>query len=339
MFGDCLVRVRMSATLVIEMPGLPPSHMRLEDIQAIKAAFGERLQEHTPLERFTAARIGGPADFLLEVTSADELAQAASLLWELELPFVVLGGGSNVLVSDAGVREVIILNRARRVHFDEQATPPTAWAESGANFGTLARQAAQRGLAGLEWAAGIPGTVGGAVVGNAGAHGGDAAGNLLLAEILHHTGETGSTAFVRSLWPVEKMDFTYRNSSLKRQPMQAVVLSALLRLERGDPQAVQARLDAFVAQRRRTQPKGASMGSMFKNPPGDYAGRLIEAAGLKGYRTGSAQISPLHANFFINQGGASAADIRSLIELAQQTVADRFGVKLELEIELVGEWS
>ena len=122
----------------------------------MKAAFGERLQEHIPLERFTAARIGGPADFLLEVTSADELAQAASLLWELELPFVVLGGGSNVLVSDAGVREVVILNRARRVHFDEQATPPTAWAESGANFGTLARQAARRGLAGLEWAAGIP---------------------------------------------------------------------------------------------------------------------------------------------------------------------------------------
>jgi len=364
MFEDCY------ANLVIEMPGLSPSHMRLEDIQALKAAFGERLQEHTPLERFTAARIGGPADFLLEVTSADELAQAACLLWDLDLPFIVLGGGSNVLVSDAGVREVVILNRARQVRFDEiNLITPTVWAESGANFGMLARQAAQRGLAGLEWAAGIPGTVGGAVVGNAGAHGGDTAGNLLLAEILHHTEETGSVASgrelptfgsergnLRSLWPVEMMDFSYRNSAIKRQPMQSrthpqtesrkhsirlthIVLSALLRLERSDSQEVQARIDAFVAQRRRTQPPGASMGSMFKNPLGDYAGRLIEAAGLKGYRTGGAQISPLHANFFINLGQASAADIRSLIELAQQTVADKFGVKLELEIELVGEWS
>jgi UDP-N-acetylmuramate dehydrogenase len=339
MFGDCDLRTERMQHLVIEMPSLSLSHMRLEDIQALKAAFGERLQENIPLERFTAARIGGPADFLLEVTSADELAQAASLLWDMDLPFIVLGGGSNVLVSDAGVREVLILNRARQVRFDEQVTPPTVWAESGTNFGMLARQAAQRGLAGLEWAVGIPGTVGGAVVGNAGAHGGDTAGNLLLADILHHTGETGSADSGRSLWPVEIMDFTYRNSALKRQPMQAIVLSALLRLERSDPQEVQARIDAFVAQRRRTQPPGASMGSMFKNPLGDYAGRLIEAAGLKGYRTGSAQISPLHANFFINLGGASAADIRSLIELAQKTVADRFGVRLELEIELVGEWS
>jgi UDP-N-acetylmuramate dehydrogenase len=338
MFGDYDVRTERMQHLVIEMPGQSHFPMRLEDLQALKAAFGERLQEHVSLERITAARIGGPADAFVEVDSADDLAQAASLLWGLNLPFIILGGGSNVLVSDAGVRGVVVLNRARQVRFNEQANPPTVWAESGTNFGKLARQAAQLGLAGLEWAAGIPGTIGGAVVGNAGAHGGDMAGNLLLAEILHHKEGTGSVASERSLWPVEKMDFTYRNSALKRQPGQAIVLSALLRLERSDPQVIQARIDELVAHRHRTQPPGASMGSMFKNPPGDYAGYLIEAAGLKGHRIGRAQISPLHANFFINLSGATAADIRNLIELARETVFDKFGVKLELEIELVGEW-
>jgi UDP-N-acetylmuramate dehydrogenase len=323
---------------VIEMPGLSHSPMRSEDLQALKAAFGERLQERIPLQRITAARIGGQADAFLEVDSADDLAQAASLLWDLDMPFIILGGGSNVLVSDAGVRGVVVLNHARQVRFDEQANPPKVWAESGTNFGMLARRAAQLGLAGLEWAAGIPGTIGGAVVGNAGAHGGDMAGNLLLAEILHHIVGTGSATTERSLWPAEKMNFSYRNSALKRQPGQAIVLSALLKLERSDPQVIQARIDEFVAHRRRTQPPGASMGSMFKNPPGDYAGYLIEAAGLKGYRIGRAQISPLHANFFINLGGATAADIRKLIELARETVRSKFGVELELEIELVGEW-
>src|SRR5574341_616464 len=126
-----------------------------------------------PLDRFTSARAGGPADALLEVSSADELALAATTLWSEDLPWMILGGGSNVLVSDAGVRGVVLLNRARQVAFRETSEPPTVWAESGSNFGLVSRQAAIRGLAGLEWAAGIPGTVGGAVVGDAGAHGGD----------------------------------------------------------------------------------------------------------------------------------------------------------------------
>jgi UDP-N-acetylmuramate dehydrogenase len=227
------------------------------------------------------------------------------------------------LVSDAGLHGVVILNRARRVRFVQNNELPTVWTESGTNFGTLARRAAERGFSGLEWAGGIPGTVGGAVVGNAGAHGHDMAGSLVLAEILHHIPQAG--AMVES-WPVEKLDYSYRSSILRsaRSDLQSqlggeaypqvVVLSAVLRLEHSTPQAVGSRMDDLIAYRRRTQPPGASMGSMFKNPPGDYAGRLIEAAGLKGARIGDAEISPLHANFFINRGHATAADIRELID-------------------------
>jgi UDP-N-acetylmuramate dehydrogenase len=309
--------------------------MDQKNLDLLPEIFSQRLQKDVPLARFTAARVGGPADWLLEVQSAGELAQAACRLWELEVPFQVLGGGSNILVSDTGVRQVVLFNRARQVEFhEEKGLALTVWAESGANFGLLARQAAQRGLSGLEWAAGIPGTVGGAVVGNAGAHGGDMAGCLTVAEILQRKGQRGE----RENWPVEKLFYEYRSSVLKRFPGQAVVLGAVMRLERSVPQAVQARLDELVAHRRKTQPPGASMGSMFKNPPGDYAGRLIEAAGLKGARFGGAEISPLHANFFINHGQATSANILSLIHLARKTVAEKFGVELELEIELVGEW-
>lgn len=301
---------------------------------ALQVLFGSRLQIGARLERWTAARIGGPADVLLEVASRDELIQAVEALWRELVPFIILGGGSNVLVSERGVRGVVLVNRARQVRFDDQAEPPQVWAEAGANFGALARLAAARGMSGLEWAAGIPGTLGGAVVGNAGAHGGDMAGNLLVAEILQQ--ELG-----REVWPGERLQFEYRSSVLKRQPggsPRAVVLAATLRLERSTPAAVQARMDELVAFRRRTQPPGASMGSMFKNPPGDFAGRLIQEAGIKGLRIGGAQISPLHGNFFINLGQATARDVYRLMRRAQLAVAQHSSVELELEVELVGDW-
>jgi len=332
------------------------------DLQPLQLAFGERVKLGVSLSRYTAARVGGPADALMEARSSEDLVDFCSWLWQTELPFVILGNGSNVLVSDLGIRGVVILNKSRQVRFgvDERGRklpvdlgaqqPLLVWAESGTNFGALARQAAQRGLAGLEWAVGIPGTVGGAVVGNAGAHGGDMAGNLLMAEILHHQGYGSSMSVRREHWPVQKMGFGYRTSALKRRdigtvPLQefpyqpgSIVLAAVLRLERSTLQAVQARSDELVAYRRRTQPLGASMGSMFKNPQGDYAGRLIEAAGLKGIRRGDVEISPLHANFFVNHGLASARDIYELILIAKQAVLEHSGVTLELEIELLGEW-
>jgi len=291
--------------------------------------FGERLQENIPLAPYTSARIGGPADALLTVRSADELAEAVTRLWEMDVPYVILGGGSNVLVSDKGVRGVAVLNRAKAVRFN-LGDQPTVWAESGAVFSSLAHRAAAKGLAGLEWAATVPGTVGGAVYGNAGAFGDDVAGSLIHAEIL--------TAKGGERWPVEKMGYGYRASALKQQAIRAVVLSAEMRLENSTPEAVAEKIGAFTRRRKSTQPPGASMGSMFKNPQGDHAGRLIEAAGLKGKRSGNAEISPLHANFFINHGQTRAEDVEALIELTQKEVAEKFGVKLELEIELIGEW-
>lgn len=306
-------------------------------ITRLRAEFGPRLQEQILLARYTAARLGGPADWFLEVRSSAELARAVRTLWEEDYPFQILGGGSNVLISDRGVRGLVLLNRARKVKFETQRTPPMVWAESGANFGLIARQAAQRGLSGLEWAAGIPGTLGGAVVGNAGAHGADITSNLHVAEILHlNIHEPALSA--RQTWTQEELEYGYRTSWLKTHPRQAIVLSAWLTLQTSTIEQVQEKMDEFVAYRHRTQPPGASLGSMFKNPPADYAGRLIEAAGLKGARSGGAEISPIHANFFINHSGSKTEDIRRLIELAQNEVQRQFGIMLELEIELLGEW-
>ena len=303
-------------------------------LDALRAALGARLQTDVALARWTAARVGGTADAFVETGSAAVLEDVMRLLWSLGCPYLIMGGGSNVLVSDEGVRQLVVLNRASAgsgYRFDTGYEPRSVWAELGVNLGMLARQAARLGLAGLEWAAGIPGTLGGAIMGNAGAHGSDMAGNLLVAEILHPKG--------KEQWNAERLGFQYRSSVLKRKPGKAVILSAQLRLERSTPEAVQGRIDELVAYRRRTQPPGASMGSMFKNPPGEFAGRLIEAAGLKGAMVGEAQISPLHANFFINHGQAWAQDIYELICLARDSVAEKFGVELELEVELVGEWS
>ncbi len=296
----------------------------------LRNAFPEGLQAGAPLAPYTAARIGGPAEYLLTIRSAAELESAARRLWELQIEFRVLGGGSNVLIADAGVTGVVVLNQARAVRFE---TEPEirVWAESGASLGGTARRAAERGLSGLEWAATVPGSVGGAVVGNAGAHGSDIAGVLEQAEIIDRSGE-------RRAWSAAELEFGYRTSRLKRNPGQAVVLSGQFRVSQSEPEAVRARMAEFNENRQRTQPTGASLGSMFKNPPGEAAGRLIEAAGLKGSRQGAVEISRLHANFFVNEGGGRASDVFALIERARTRVAEQFGVELELEIELVGKW-
>lgn len=306
--------------------GIPGS----EDREWLRQTFGDAMRTDVSLAPYTSARIGGAADVLIEVRSAVELAEAVRGLWKRGLAFRMLGGGSNVLVADAGVREVVLLNRARSKRFEQADSGPLVWAESGASLGTIARQAAERGWSGMEWAAGVPGTLGGAIVGNAGAHGGDMAGSLIMAEILQQDGRQES-------WPVERLDYGYRSSVLKRNPG-PVVLAGTLSLAPSTQEACKARMREFSAQRERTQPPGASMGSMFKNPAGDYAGRLLDEAGLKGLRIGNASISSKHANFFMNEGSASAQDVLSLIEAARQRVKDEFGVTLELEIELVGDW-
>jgi UDP-N-acetylmuramate dehydrogenase len=300
-------------------------------VEALRQTFKEGLLEDIPLARYTAARIGGPADFLIIASSVDELADIARILWDLDVPYRVLGGGSNILVADRGARGVVVLNRAREVWFREDSEGPKVEAESGAMLGVVTRRTVERGWSGLEWAANIPGTIGGAVVGNAGAYGGDIAGMLEVAEIL----QQGSGV---EKWTVQRLDYAYRDSWLKRHPGEAVVLKAVFGLEYSTPDDSKAKMSAFVEQRKRTQPSGASMGSMFKNPEGDYAGRLIEAAGLKGTQQGAARISPLHSNFFINLGDATAADVWDLIQLVRERVATQFGIELHLEVELFGDW-
>jgi UDP-N-acetylmuramate dehydrogenase len=298
-------------------------------IDVLYAKLGDKVKENVSLAPYTSARIGGPADIFIMADTSAELAKIVKLLWKYEMPYIILGGGSNILVSDRGVRGVVVLNRAKAVKF-HIGDQPSVTVESGVVFSNLANRCASRGLSGLEWAATVPGTVGGAVYGNAGAFGGDMADNLIHAELLTENGREKFTA--------GQMGYGYRTSVLKRGELKAVVLLAELSLKNSTKEEVTVKIQQFSAHRKATQPPGASMGSMFKNPPGDYAGRLIEAAGLKGTRIGNAEISPLHGNFFINHGTTRAEDIRALIQLVQKTVKEKQGVELELEIELIGEW-
>ncbi len=295
-------------------------------LQALREAFGERLLLDEPLAKHTSARIGGPADAFLVARSADDLRRAAAIAWAHEVPLTVLGGGSNILISDRGVRGLVIHNRTSRIRFG----PDCVIADSGVGLMTLARRCIKRGLAGLEWAIGVPGTLGGALYGNAGAHGGDMSDSTRTVLLATPEGDRVLAA--------EEMGFEYRSSALKRERRPALILEAELALTPEAPAAIQARADAFTAHRRRTQPPGATLGSTFKNPPGDYAGRLIDAAGLKGAQRGGARISEKHANFFLNVENATADDVIALIEHARAEVLRCFGVLLELEIELVGEW-
>jgi UDP-N-acetylmuramate dehydrogenase len=296
----------------------------------LAAAFGERLRLDEPLARHTSARIGGPAEAFLIAQTIDDLRESARIAWTYDLPLFILGGGSNILFSDGGVAGLVVYNRADGVRFDGT----TVTAESGVSTIQLAKRLVSRGLSGFEWAGGVPGTLGGAVYGNAGAHGGDMAGSVQRVEAVIPVGD-GVEAVS---WSHADLGFEYRSSILKREGRRCVILSMTFDFQVDDPGAIRGRMDAYNDYRKRTQPPGATIGSMFKNPPGDYAGRLIDAAGLKGKQIGGAQISQKHANFFLNVGDATAHDVKALVDLARREVADRFGVTLELEVELVGRW-
>jgi UDP-N-acetylmuramate dehydrogenase len=298
-------------------------------LERLAEALGPRVQRDELLARYTAMRVGGPADLLIVCQGADEIVEAVGLAREHGVPWRVLGGGCNVLVADAGVRGLVIVNRAARIAFDSAVVR----AEAGALLAVLAGEAVERGLTGLEWAAGLPGTVGGAVVGNAGAFEGDIAAVLRGVQVLELDGEVAER-------PGEWLEFAYRLSRIKREAVdrRPVLLAATFDLQHGDPEALAARADAVLEWRRTRHPAGATMGSTFKNPPGSHAGYLVEQAGLRGRRVGGAQISDMHGNFFMNTGDATAADVLALIEHAWAEVRSQFEVELELEIELVGEW-
>lgn len=305
-------------------------------VERLRQIFGDQLHVNEPLARHTTARVGGAAELFLTVTSSEELLAAVEVAYSAGVSYFILGGGSNILVADSGISGLVILNRARKVSYRHNGAGVVCTAESGANLSSIARQRISKGLGGLEWAIGIPGTVGGAVVGNAGAHGSDIDSRLLAATIW----EPGRGVRVYNR---EDMKYGYRTSVLKQDAVtgrpRRVILSAELQLNPEPVEVISARAEGFSAHRKEHQPGGASTGSMFKNPENYYAGYLIDTAGLKGFSVGDAAISEKHANFFINQGDATAEDVRSLIAEAWNSVREQFGIEMELEVELVGDWN
>ena len=288
------------------------------------------LSLNEPLSKHASYRIGGPADFLATVESIEQLGAWVALARELEQPFMVLGRGTNLLVADRGYRGLVIMNRCLGQNLDR--TSRRVYAEAGVVLARLARQAAKSGSGGLEWAIGIPGTMGGAIVNNAGAYEGEIAGVVRRVSILDHEGQ------IRELLP-EDLDLGYRTSRFREAAHRDdIILSADLQLVPEETDVLEGRIQRFTALRQSAQPREPSAGSVFKNPPGWSAGRLIEEAGLRGTRFGDAQISHQHANYIVNAGQAKALEVLRLINMVKERVHRLFGVELELEIELVGDW-
>lgn len=295
----------------------------------LRAKLDAVARVNEPLAPRTTFRIGGPADLLVEARTIPELIRLVRLARQSSVPVFILGNGSNILVRDEGIRGLVIENHCAQTWLDvSEQGKAILHAESGASLPGVANRMARQGWYGLDWAIGVPGTVGGAVVGNAGAHGSCVADNLLTVSILDANGD------VRELHKAD-LAFDYRTSRFKRTKGE-IILHADFELTRDDPQVCVARMNEHTEHRRRTQPTDASVGSMFKNLSGNYAGRLIEQAGLKGTRVGNIEVSSVHANFFVNHGGATASEVLQLIELVRARVREKFGVELELEIEIVG---
>ncbi len=314
-------------------------------------ARGLKVSEGEPLWRHTTLRVGGPADLFCEVDTVSQLLSAVEAAGEEGIQYTIIGGGSNLLVADGGVRGLVIKNRSRgclllprpaegELFFsvpDGCALSPSGldgnegWllAAGGEPIARLARRLVKLGIEGLHWAAGLPGSVASAVVNNAGAFGGDTASSIERAAVVEASG--------RHLMTAADLDAGYRSSRLKGR-RDAVVVSVEFRVRRGNRAELMKFLASADTFRRTRQPREPSCGSVFKNPELAPAGYLIEQAGLKGTRIGGAQISPVHANFIVNLGGARAEDVLALMELCRERVKAVFGVELEPEIELLGSW-
>jgi UDP-N-acetylmuramate dehydrogenase len=292
---------------------------------------GLKVKVDEPLARYTSIKIGGPADYFLEVEDRATLVEALRLLHRDGIPVHLLGKGSNVLVSDLGVRGAVLrLGRGfRQIAWQEESGKVLVSVGAAYPVTQLVREAARRGYSGLEFAEGIPGSVGGALVMNAGAYGSEMDKVVDRVEGVDPKGEPIS--FDR-----EGLFFSYRDSHL---PWGTIVTEVRMRLVKSASEEVGLKVRELVGRRKKSQPSGyPNSGSMFRNPPGDFAGRLIEAAGLKGKRVGMAQISERHANFIVNLGGARAEDVRLLMEIASREVRKKFAVELEPEVRLEGEW-
>ena len=321
-------------------------HIPASALDQIDARGVEIRQAHL-LANLTTIKVGGAADYFATVTDTHHLLKLVRWARANDLPYLILGGGSNVLISDRGVRGLVIHNRCKAVQVQDapccdypRDTRPFLFAESGALMAGAARTAINAGLTGLEWAVSVPGSVGGAVVNNAGAHGGEVKDCLWDVLLLDDRGDI-------QIYRVEDLAYAYRQSSLKRGAIAdagfgPVLLSANFRLASGERETIRRTAQAFLSHRRDTQPVEPSLGSTFVNPPGDFAGRLIEEAGLKGFGLGGIEVSRTHANFLINPGGvgaATAAEVVAMIEHIQAEVARYSGVQLEPELQKIGDWS
>jgi len=296
-----------------------------------KAIPGESMSKHTTFG------IGGPADLFAVAQTLSELRRLVRLSWEHDVGYTIMGGGANVLVADKGIRGLVIQNRCARIDISagEDGQTQLVKAESGAALSEVARETMSYGLAGLEWAVDVPGTVGGAVVGNAGAFGGYISDSLRSALVF-------SPMHGERWWPSAELKLDYRSSVFKGSKdtdgFPPVVLAALFVLRSGDESQIREQARQYSQRRLESQPVGPSAGSVFKRTAQYPAGFLIENAGLKGTRIGGAVVSPQHANFIVNLGTATAQDVRQLIETIEESVYRKFKVKLEREIEFIGEW-
>lgn len=296
-------------------------------ISELEAAQTGRVRANEPLAKHTTWEIGGPADLLLIPENEEQLSRALALLRRHGVPWCVLGRGSNTLVSDKGVRGAVV---KLGDGFDEvRIEGETVTAGASYSFIKLSVVVGKEGLTGLEFAGGIPGTVGGAVYMNAGAHHSDISRILQSADIVWEDGS-------RSVLGNEEMGFAYRHSVLHER--RGIVVRAVFGLKSGDRKEIAAAMASYKDRRRRTQPLTmACAGSVFRNPPGDHAARLIEAAGLKGLREGAAEVSQVHANFIVNHGGATAEDVLTLMRRVQAIIETNDGIKLVPEVLLMGE--
>ena len=303
----------------------------LQELSRIAGA--DRVKTEEPMSRHTSFRIGGPAQFFVE-PDVDAVEAVIACCKRRQVPWTVIGNGSNLLVSDAGISGVVIAlgRRAAAIGIGAEADPRTViTAEAGALLSVLANRACEAGLTGLEFAAGIPGSVGGAVVMNAGAYGGEIADVILEAQVLTAAGKV-------QVWSREKLELSYRHSSV--MDTGAVVLRAVFSLEPGDPEKIRERMEELRRSRLDKQPlEYPSAGSTFKRPEGYFAGKLIMDAGLRGYRVGDAQVAEKHCGFVINRGNATARQVCDLMRDVTERVREAFGVTLEPEVRLLGDFS
>jgi UDP-N-acetylmuramate dehydrogenase len=287
------------------------------------------VSEDEQLASRTSFGIGGAADYFVEMSRPQAIEEVIDGCRERGIPYLLLGAGTNLLIADAGVEGLVL----RVVNRDHQVDGRSVRAGAGLKMMRLARIAADAGLRGFEFGIGIPGTVGGAVYQNAGCWGKDL--REVLVEVKGYLPGAGAKT-----WSLADLQFGYRTSALREGRLRGgLVIEAKFQLERGDGEAAKALMAKLTKERNETQPiKTKNCGSVFKNPPGDSAGRLVQAAGLKGAREGNAVVSTLHGNFIVNEGGATAVEVRRLIERIQAEVRRRFNLELETEVEMVGRF-